>query len=223
MRTKTILLTAAVCAAGVASSVAQVYSVNIVGYVNVPFTTAFKMVANPLDAPTNSLANTIKTPPPQSNFYEWNGAGFNIYVYAPASPAGGWTLNLSTPADAPFAPGGGGLFKANAPFTNTFVGEVRQGNLTNAYPVGYSIRSSQVPLAANANVLGLTAAFSPPPAQNVLKGNNLDPFGYITYTRGLPATFPPDGWSPSTPSLEIGEAVFINATVGGNWTQSFTP
>src|SRR6478672_7317898 len=46
MRTKTLLLTAALAAVGVSSSMAQVYSVNVVGYVNKSVPKGFYMLAN---------------------------------------------------------------------------------------------------------------------------------------------------------------------------------
>ena len=58
MRTKTLLLTAALVAAGVVSSQAEVFSVNAVGYVNVPLVAGFTMIANPLNNGNNNL-NTI--------------------------------------------------------------------------------------------------------------------------------------------------------------------
>ena len=48
MRTKTLLLTAALSAAGIATSMAQVYSANAVGYVNKLIPTGFSMIANPV-------------------------------------------------------------------------------------------------------------------------------------------------------------------------------
>src|SRR5690349_19984282 len=72
MRTKTLLLTAALTAAGALSSLAQVYSVNIVGYVNQPVGggaaglsaaaggSIFVQVSNPLtDNKVNLLTNLI--------------------------------------------------------------------------------------------------------------------------------------------------------------------
>ena len=58
MRTKTLLLAAALTAAGIASIQAQsnVYSVNVVGYVNVVAPVGqFKMIANPLNATNNTI------------------------------------------------------------------------------------------------------------------------------------------------------------------------
>src|SRR5689334_13849488 len=58
MRTKTLLLTAALSAAGIATSMAQaVYSVNAVGYVNTTLVPGFNLVSNPLD---NKTGNTIQ-------------------------------------------------------------------------------------------------------------------------------------------------------------------
>jgi hypothetical protein len=62
MRTKTLLLTAALSAAGVATSMAQgaVYSVNAVGYVNTPLVAGFNLVSNPLNN-TAANGNTIES------------------------------------------------------------------------------------------------------------------------------------------------------------------
>src|SRR5947207_10303632 len=50
MRTKTLLLTAALAAAGAASAMAQnVYSVNAVGYANVSVPSGFSMIACPFE------------------------------------------------------------------------------------------------------------------------------------------------------------------------------
>src|SRR5687768_13509192 len=66
MRTKTLLLTAALSVAGIATSMAQaVYSVNAVGYVNTDLVPGFNLISNPLDnksSPTgNSIANLFTT------------------------------------------------------------------------------------------------------------------------------------------------------------------
>src|SRR5258707_15596446 len=59
MRTKTLFLTAAFSAAGMATSMAQtVYSVNIVGYINLPIVHGLSLVANQLNAsPNNSVVS----------------------------------------------------------------------------------------------------------------------------------------------------------------------
>jgi uncharacterized membrane protein YvlD (DUF360 family) len=149
MRTKTALLTAALVAAGVASSMAQsnVYSVNIVGYVNLTVKPGFNLISLPLqnaDATSsiNSvLTNTSPVVPAGAFVSTWNAAGatFNQAVYAggdgnwydatgtvlvtnPLPPGQGFFLNLPSVAN-------GGVSN----LTITLVGSVLTG--TNTYPV----------------------------------------------------------------------------------------
>ncbi len=126
MRTKTLLLSAAALVAGLVSSQAQsnVYSANIVGYVNVtnPAGT-FVMLANPLDNGTNDLAGLLSASP--------NGS--TVYVYSPANG-----LQLSTKSKGIWAPnyvvppGSGFFYSAPVVGTNTFVGNV--AGFSNAIP-----------------------------------------------------------------------------------------
>src|SRR5437899_2710664 len=88
MRTKTLICAAAL-AAGALTSWAQsnVYSLNVVGYVNVALVGGagggtFTMIANPLnrtDANGNNITNLFKTPQDSDQIYRWN----------PAAPGGG--------------------------------------------------------------------------------------------------------------------------------------
>jgi len=206
MRTKSILLAAALTAAGVASSMAQsnVYSLNVVGYVNVTSGVGFSMIANPLDAGTNTIGNLIGNPPDGTLFYSWTGSAFNVATFA----FGAWdNPNVS------LAPGQGGFINTSSAFTNTFVGTVLQGNLTNHFGVGFTIASSQVPQSDTVDNLGLTAALGD--GDLVYKWN----FGnqaYDVFTLAF------GSWSPSTPSINVGESVFLNSTAGGNWVRNFT-
>ncbi len=63
MRTKTLFIVAAALAAGLATSVAQqnVYSQNVVGYVNKVFTGGgnYTAIANPLNTTNNTLAGLL--------------------------------------------------------------------------------------------------------------------------------------------------------------------
>ena len=77
MRTKTTLVAAAILAAGIASSMAQanVYSLNVVGYVNVTVQGggAYNLIANPLNNTTgNTLTNIFSGPQsPSSQVLKW--------------------------------------------------------------------------------------------------------------------------------------------------------
>src|SRR4051812_21647293 len=81
MRTKTAVLTAALVAAGAISSIAQnVYSVNVVGYVNVPVVAnRFYMLENPLDK-SNSGGNVITNV--LVGGVDDNQIGANVYTFS---------------------------------------------------------------------------------------------------------------------------------------------
>lgn len=180
----------------------NVYSLNVVGYVNKPMLKGYSLIANPLSAPTNTLSATIPNPPEGTTFLGWKAAGgYDLKTFA----FGSWD------ADLPLAPGGGGFINPPSNFTNTFVGDVMQGALTNAYPKGYSVRSSMVPQADTVVNLGLTVGDS----DTLLKWN-------ITTQKFAIYTFAFGAWDPSVPSLDIGESAFLNTGAAGNWIRNFT-
>jgi hypothetical protein len=201
MRTKTLLLAAVLGVATVATSLAQVYSVNVVGYVNKDIPVGFSMIANPLKSTSDTLGSLIPNPPPFSNFYKWNGAGFDIATFTFT----GWDQPAIT-----LNPGEGGFVNTDTAFTLTFVGEVMQGNLQNPIPAGFSIRASMVPQAGAVDALGLTTLAT---FDNVYKWNGTS---YDIYT----LTF--GGWDPSPPLLAIAESIFINAGAATSWDRAFT-
>jgi len=203
MRTKTLLLAAVLVAAGAANSWAQtpVYSQNAVGYVNKVIPAGFTLLANPLKATDNTLGALIPSAPLFSNFYKWTGTGFDIATFTFT----GWDKPSIT-----LAPGEGGFINTSDSFTNTFVGEVMQGTLSNPIPAGFSIRSSMVPQAGPVDTLGLTKLNT---FDNLYKWSGT---GYQIFT----LTF--SGWDPSTPSIDVAEAVFINAGVATSWDRVFS-
>src|SRR4051812_11281238 len=75
MRTKTLLLTAALAAVGVSSSMAQVYSVNAVGYVNLSIPKGFSMIANQFTAPSYKVSDLIPNPAAGSTLYKFSNPG----------------------------------------------------------------------------------------------------------------------------------------------------
>src|SRR5947207_14275109 len=143
MRTKALLCAAAL-AAGAVSSMAQsnVYSLNVVGYVNLPVAGsaagAFTFIANPLNTTNNTIASLIPNPPDGTTLFKWTGSAFvSSTFFLGAWSDGTFTLN----------PGEGGIVQSSAPFSNTFVDEVMQGSLAVPHPAGFSIKASQVPQA----------------------------------------------------------------------------
>jgi hypothetical protein len=150
MRTKTLLLTAALSAAGLATSMAQVYSVNAVGYVNKTVgANSYCILANPLNGTNNSL-NTILALPngyDGATVYRFDGATQQYLDPIAWIEGFGW-FSPSDP-DPTLNPGEGFFFQnvQNQVLNITFVGEVPAGTLHNTVVGGnrYSIRSSVVP------------------------------------------------------------------------------
>src|SRR5437762_4240119 len=144
MRTKTLVLAAALAAGIATSAVAQsnVYSLNVVGYYNIPLAANQKvMLGNQLNTTNNTLAGIIPSPVPGSQFFKYNG-GFTTYTFDDVDLV--WTPN----GNVSLAPGEGGFFISPAASTITFVGEVLQGSMTNTLPKSTKvIRASMTPRA----------------------------------------------------------------------------
>jgi hypothetical protein len=211
MRTKTLLLTAALAAAGIASSMAQaVYSVNAVGYVNTTINPGLNLISNPLNATDNSIPAVFASLPTGAQVYVFNGTGFDTYGKTPF----GWSP--TTAANVQVAPGTG-VFVRNpaAATTVTFVGEVPQGTASNtSVPAGLSIQSSAVPQD------GLAATDLKYPiatGDQIFKWNGN---GYDTYGKT------PFGWSSPggtlEPTIKVGEAFFARKNAQAAWTRNFS-
>src|SRR5262249_33655332 len=91
MRTKALLCAAAL-AAGAVSSMAQsnVYSLNVVGYINQILVGGgaagkFQMIANQLNTTNNTIGSLIPAAPDGTVLYKFNGTSFDI-----ATSLGGW-------------------------------------------------------------------------------------------------------------------------------------
>ena len=124
----------------------NVYSLNIVGYVNVNVTNAqLSLLSNPLK-PSNgdyNITNTIKLQDPGSDstiVYTWNSgaSSWDSYTYVDGF---GWL------PDADINLGQGFFIAPTLSQTITFVGEVQTGNSTNAIPAGLTLLGNKVPVA----------------------------------------------------------------------------
>jgi len=141
MRTKTLLLTAALCAAGIATSKAQVYSVNAVGYVNTALVKGYNLISNPLDNKTsNKVKDLFASLPAGSQVFVFDGTKYSnadsdVFSGEITGPA----------AETEIKPGNGVFVRVDAPTTITFVGEVPSGTLSNPVPKGFSIKASRFP------------------------------------------------------------------------------
>jgi hypothetical protein len=222
MRTKALFVAAALGVAAITTSLAQVYSVNAVGYVNKTFgqvggAAAFSLASNPLVAESNNLADLMPDAPPQTVVYTWDGAEFQLATQLPAGL--GWNANPE------LTPGGGFFIRTGGgEFTVTFVGEVMQSvppyvttagdPLMNDVPQGLSIKSSMVPQAGTLTELG----WDDVAPQTVCYLWDFDNQEYSIRT-ALPAGL---GWNGGEPALEVGEAMFVSSPSAQSWDRVFS-
>jgi len=196
-----------------ATSMAQVYSVNAVGYVNTTLVPRFSLISNPLNAADNSinaLFSGIANIPNGLTVYKFVNGSFITAQYDDLD------LNFGANGTTTVVPGEG-VFVFNpsqANLTVTFVGEVPQGTLSNPLPQGFSIEASQVPQAGTAAELGLPG----------LQGDTIYSFNEATQAY-LPASSFDDielTWIPALPTLEVGEAFFLFKAAAGAWPRTFS-
>lgn len=199
MRTQKLLVAAAVLAVSVATSIAQPYSQNIVGYVNLTIPAGFSLIANPLNTTNNSLDTLFPNASFGDTVYKFNES---TSVFDSSVFFGSWSPSFT------LNPGEGAFYNANVGMTNTFVGTVLTGNLTNAFPAGFSIRSSIVPQSDTLENMGFTANF----------GDTIYFYRNNTYESSVYfGAFSPE----ARPA--VGEAFWVNANSAGKWVRSFNP
>jgi hypothetical protein len=218
MKTKALILAAAFIIAGISPALAQVYTVNAVGIVNVSAPPGFSLISNPLfaGAGNNTVAKLFSnvTPgiPPGSKVFIFDNATglYKIVTFSPDSQS--WTP--VDDANIEILPGNGVFFlnANNSPVIITFAGEVMQGDLRNPIPAGFSIKANQVPQAIDPSKIGFPG------------DPNSKLFRFIPST-GSYATynFIPllQAWNPALPVIPVGEAFFVYRTTAGSWDHRF--
>lgn len=179
MKTKTLLIAAAALAVGVITSQAQVYSQNVVGYVNqsIP-ANSYQIVGNQLvngsdSAQTNGDINAclingfVSSPndPPSASsnsvIFVWSGSGYATYYYFNqadattwegfASPAGWYDL-AGNMANVKLTANKAAFIQnhSGSPMTITTVGNVLQGtNILTTINAGYNLLCLGVPVSTN--------------------------------------------------------------------------
>jgi hypothetical protein len=221
MRTKSVFFAAAALTAGLLTASAQsnVYSLNIVGYVNRPVVTGgagqYSLVANPLNSSgDNTFSNVLAALPAGSQVLKWDTAGSFITINRTSF---GTTWSPTTAGTNTLGPGEGCFVKlpTGVSLTNTFVGEVLS-SATNNYVAGFTLSANPLPIAGDATTLGLTAAL--PSGSQLLIWNEATQ-SYNTFNR---TTFG-SGWSPSIPNLGVGQGYFVKVSNPTNWVQSLPP
>jgi len=213
MRTKALILSAMICAAGVVPSFAadgNVYSVNVVGYITLSLSNNYTMIANQLDDGAGNLAtNVFSGAPPGTIFSKFTGAGYaNLTKTGPTSWSGVTSMTC--------APGEGVFVKKPvnpAVVSLTCIGEVMQGTLDNPVVQGYEIYSTMVPQQGGISSVHEYVRTT---------GDILSRYtgaGYQNFTAIPSGTT--NRWNPSEPIIGVGEAFWLRASVAKPWTRTF--
>jgi hypothetical protein len=190
----------------------NVYSLNVVGYYNVPVAAgAYTLVANQLNTTNNTITSLF---PPGSV-----PDGFQLLKYA-----GGWAASVWSDEDGTWNGAGGAatlnmsegaLVKSPQAATLTFVGEVQQGTLTVAIPQGvYAVRSSIVPQAGK---LAADLGYVPADGDQVLKYSGGWSAGVWSDEDGT--------WNGAgDQTFAVGEGMMFKKTPTstGSWVRTFT-
>ena len=214
-------------AVGAVSAMAQsnVYSLNVVGYIQVPLTNGFNLIANQMDLDGNRTNNTVQGVfstnfPNLTKVYGYNAAAgtFGIATYFSASST--WSGGQPSVNNS-LSPGSGvwvqipGSAGTPTPLTLTEVGNVAQGSFT-------------LPVASGFQIMSLV-----PPIQKLIKTDfgypaaNLDKvYQYNAVSRAftIHTYFSASGtWTGGgEPNPAVGEAFWLQSTGAKSWTQSFT-
>jgi len=224
MRTKTLLLSAAAMAAGLLSSVAQsnVYSANVVGYMNFNLTNGYNLIAaGQLGSDASGTNNNVTTVfgtnlPPNTTVLAWSatGATFNNATWVNAKGVFKWSGDTND-INAALQLGQGVFIQSPSAATLTIVGNVVQGTNLVALSPGLNLVSFEAPVAGGlqttlgyAPTAGDTVLFWDPVSQSYAQN-----FNYVN-SKGVLK------WSPSEPQITAGQAIFLSTT-NPKWTNSF--
>jgi len=227
MRTK-LVLTAAVLAAGLATSMAQVYSLNVVGYVNVTLPAGqFAAVANPLDASvglpggndiTNLFSSAAGNIAGGSSLATFNSAA-NDYdpSIAYSGKSSTWAGNFAMP------PGKGALYfnAGGADTVVTFVGEVKQGtyNVGTLPAQAFALVGSPVPIGGVIQNSTTAVGLVPSGGDTVATFNS----AANDWSASVAWSAKGSAWSGALP-INAGQGfLYFNASAGANtWVSNFT-
>lgn len=207
-----------VSAASAAFGQTNVYTNNIIGYVNYVFRSggSFQsgdtLFGNPLHTVHDYLSEAIPRASDGTTVWLWNASTSN-YTQSSIFSAGAWSVNLALP------PGQGALLRTFVTFTNTFVGEVLSpdGSPLNPdvpivppppfdRPSGVYLLSSKFPAGLSSSSWPVFDYILGRPPREGEQFTRLDPITQTYYT----TTFLSGIWNNGDPELPVGEAAFFS-------------
>lgn len=208
MKVAKILSLAALVSGCASAADAQVYSENLVGYINQSFDTGDNYFANQLDNGSDTLSTIFNSGvvPEGSTFTEWNPTTQQFLPASTYDTVNGWSINYSLTC------GQGGLLDTPASFVNTFTGSVwlgfqpASGTFTPPLVTGTGLQflSSYVPVD--------DAGFYDVVGRDPVNGESVTTLDAATQTYAT-TTFENGVWDHGAPELGVGEAAFYDLDV----------
>jgi hypothetical protein len=198
------------------SAFSQVYSGNVVGYINLPIYAGDNLIANQLDNNgtnnLNSILSGYGNVPDGATFTKWDSTANTYLPLSVFSSANGlWSINYNLTF------GEGGILHSPTRWTNTFVGNV--GNYTNLLPDlfpggiawnpdyadGLHLISCPVPLAGPISSMFMNVTARLPQDGEWVR--ILDP---ATQSYTLTTFHTGTGWDNGDPALSGGQSAWFN-------------
>jgi len=208
MKATTLLSAAALATACVGSAFGAVTSQNIVGYIKLPLTAGYNLIANQLNNGDNTVQTLFSSLPADgfTTVYKWNGHGYDSANYQ--DPVDGW----DNPALA-VGPGDGLFVYVQAAQSVTLVGEVSLSTTVNVIN-GYSLVASPIPVEGDLTDTN-TINFPTQVGDTVYTWT-----GKGFHVNGYPDVI--DGWDDGAPPhIIVGQGFFVNGAAR-TWTRTFS-
>lgn len=184
-----------------------VLSDNVIGCASVALPPGFSLIANPLRAANNCLAELFRGWPNGTKLNEFDARPF---LLSENTVKHGRWVNVNEQ----LAPGEGAIFFNPTPDykSHSFVGTVLLGNLSMPIPAGFSLRGSLMPQPGD---LQEDLRF-PASEGDVIHLFDRDRQQYMlhTWTNGK--------WQNGSPLINVGEAFWVAKASASNWTRSFS-
>jgi hypothetical protein len=224
MRTKTLFIAGVMLALSLAISQAQnIYSANVVGYINQVIQPGLQCIANPLDnASTNGVNEVMPNLPDGSYVYAYN---ITSNAFIPYVVYSGVYYNPNTFAVLPnptAAPGTGFfVYNAGSVYTNSWQGliDCPYGGSTNV--VLTNTLSMYGPVVPYTGDIYTILGFCPP------DGSYVYIFDPIAQAFDISVVYSCVYYNPNTfavnpdPQVTLGQGFFLYCPTVGTWTQTF--
>jgi hypothetical protein len=123
-----------------------VYSVNVVGYINLTLRPGFNLIGNQLNAGPNTLASVFGVVPDETQVQKFANGNYSADIYF--ADLGGWVNPSNGDPSTTTVKPGEGLFYFNPAATDrvaTLVGEVQLGTSSVTNRPGFSLVANAVP------------------------------------------------------------------------------